>query len=259
MDNQTVTLSLILVFLFAISIVSAEISIDVSGLKQEAYSMGEELTYTVRLLQDNTPVSKQVEVTFSDALSKKEITKTVTSNQENSLLIEKDFASGLWNIQATYDEKVGQGIFTVAETSQVEFTIEQDKLINQNKGNTRYQKTIQITIGSKVQTITGDIKVDGKKELILIAPKGSYNIKVTDGQTTISKSNVELHGTGNVVGAVDKALAGGYTGLGVASDPDSLDDGLFSSKRNLASFIFVIAVLGIGTFLLLEKRFRKNN
>ena len=69
MDYQKTSFSLILVFLFTISIVSAEISIDVSGLKQEPYSLGEELTYTIRLLQDNTPISKQVEITFSDALT----------------------------------------------------------------------------------------------------------------------------------------------------------------------------------------------
>ena len=259
MDYQKTSFSLILVFLFTISIVSAEISIDVSGLKQEPYSLGEELTYTIRLLQDNTFISKQVEITFSDALIKKQITKTVTSNQKNSLLIEKDFASGLWNIQAIYDKKLGKGIFSVAETSQVEFIIEQDKLIIKNKGNTRYEKAIQITIGSEVQTITEDIKINSQKELILIAPKGTYNIKITDGQTTLSKNNIELYGTGNVVGAVDKELAGGYTGLGGASDPDALDKNLFSSGRNLTSFIFVIAVLGIGTLLLIERKLRKNN
>jgi hypothetical protein len=233
-----------------------EYSIDISLNKQEPYSIGENLFFTVRLLEENNQISEPVEVYFTDSLNKKEINKTVVSNEESSILIENDFLSGYWNVKAFYKDRVGEAVFSVREFTDVEFIITGEKLIIKNIGNSRYIKTIQIIIGSEIRTITPNIRPGDKKELRLVAPDGLYNIKVSDGENTFSKTNVHLSGTGKVIGAIDEDLMG-YAGLGGAQDPEKLDETFFTLDKLPLALVFIGAVFGVGILILIEKIIRK--
>ena len=255
--NKIFILMFFLIF-FVSFVVAQEYSIDIAVGKQESHSIGENLSFSVRLLENDIPVSKEVMVYFSDALEKNVIDMSVMSNEENNFLIRQDFLSGHWNIKAVYENETGYGFFSIKENSDVEFIIKEDKLIIRNKGNARYTKTVQIIIGDNKQTLTQNIKVGAQKELKLIAPEGIYDIRISDGEHTVTKKNIQLFGTGRVVGAVDRNLVG-YTGFAGVSitDPDKLEDRILPSDKFPIVFIFIGAVFGLGILLLIEKRFRK--
>lgn len=252
----------VICFLFLVSfslvVAESEYSIDISGLRQEGYSIGDELTFTLRLLKNDLPVSAEVEVVFADALEKKEVRKKVQTNEETSILIGDDFPSLEWYARAAYEDVVVERTFFVKGNTEVEFLIEDGDLIIRNNGNVRYTRTIQITIGDEVQSLTQNIRVGGEKKYSLTAPEGKYNIKVTDGETTLTRSNVDITqtiGTGNVIGAVDEALVG-YAGLGGAGDPENLDERFFSTERWPVAIVFVVAVFVLGILLFVARRYK---
>ena len=232
-------------------------SIDVSVGSSEEYSIGSDVTFSVRLVDDNgVLISESIDVVLSDALEKKVIEMSVSSNEDVSVLIEDDFMSGVWNIKASYGEDVGRGIFNVAANSDVEFVIDGDELMIRNVGNVRYTKTVIITIAGEDYSYVQNIGVGEEKVLRLLVPEGSYDIKITDGEKSLTKSDIQLFGTGNVVDAIDPGLVG-YVGLGGASDPEDLGENFFSSDKTWLAVVFVAAIFGIGILFFIQKRVGK--
>lgn len=247
------TILLLIILVLSLTLVAAEYSIDIRFDKEE-YAGGEEVAYTVVLLEDSAPLSDQVEITFSDALDKKEIKETVTSNQENKLLIEEDFIAGGWKAHAVYKDKAVDRTFFIKQKTAVEFKIEGDELIITNRGNTLYQKQIQIIIGNDITPQTVSVGVGKTKRLKLVAPEGNYDIKVTDGENSFTKKAVSLTGTGNVIGAYDESLLSGGI-IGKVDDPEG--EKFFSGKKLPLALIFVGAVFIIGILFFIERRLVK--
>jgi len=249
-----VTFSLIL---FSIALVSAqEFSIDISGLNTEEYNPGENITFKIILLKDGKETQGQVTYTLNDALNKKEIIGQTNSKEKTSLKIEADFPSGIWKIKAKYQDSEVTRTFNVRENQEIELLIEGNTLIIKNKGNTRYTRTIQITIGNEVNSYSQNIKAGAEKRLKLISKDGTYNIEVTDGQTTIKRENVQLFGVGNVVGAIDEELVG-YTGLaGIENIKDS-DNRMISFKKLPLSMLFIAAVGILTVLIIIERKMTK--
>ncbi len=256
MQGKTKFLFVLFILAVSVSFVSAQISLDIR-LDKESYSAGEEVRFNVLLLEDNLPKSEELVVYFSDVFDKKQMQETVMTNVENTLLIEDDFPSGFWKIETQYQNKSVRRDFSVKEYQDIKFSIYDDRLIIENKGNVVYTKTIQIMIGDKVIPQKLNLRVGGVKEIKLVAPDGNYNIKVTDGENTLTRLNVHLTGTGKVIGAIDQNLADGSM-LGGARDPDE-EDKFFSSDKMPVAFIFVGAIFGLGILLLIEKRLRKKS
>jgi len=152
--------------------------------------------------------------------------------------------------------KVCGSFDVVEENPEIEFLIEADELIIRNIGNVRYTKTIQITIGTETNSYAQNIRAGDEKILKLISPDGTYNIQVTDGETSIKKENVHLFGTGNVIGAVDKELVG-YTGFAGANDPASLKDQPASLSKLPLALIFVAAIGILIVLVIVERRLSK--
>lgn len=241
----------ILILTFALAS-AQEYSMDISGLTNEEYNLGENLTFKVILLKETTSVNQQITYKISDALNKKEIIGQANSNEKITIKVGEDFLSGLWTITATYSDSEVKRTFLVGENSEVQFLIEGDDLIIRNTGNVQYTKTIQIKIGTKTNSYKQNIRAGGEKILKLISADGTYNIEITDGKTTIKRENVQLFGTGNVVGAVDKELVG-YTGFAGANDPKNQDNRLISLNKLPLALIFITAV-GILTALVFVER-----
>ena len=245
------------ILVLSISFAIAEYSIDISGLKGE-YSIGEEITYEVLLLEDGSPVTENVSIIFESNIGKDKLELKVKSNEENSLIVEKDFAVLGWSVTASYLNKSVKRSFSIKESSEVEFLIEGDKLIIRNKGNVRYTRDVQITIGDVTESYTQNIPVNEEKSLRLIAPQGSYDIKITDGKNTFSKNNVQLSSpiTGNAIGAMNEDLS--VTGfLGGPTDPDALEKSLNPVRNYIVVITFIGAVFGLAVLLLIERKLRK--
>jgi hypothetical protein len=244
-----------LILVFSVSFTAAS-SIDISDLSADEYTPGETITFQVILLEDGEPIDAEVQISASDALEKKTVTQTATSNTETSIDTTKEFPSGLWTITATYEDADVERTFLIGGNSEVEFSIEADTLTIRNTGNVRYTKTIQIKIGGKTKSYAQNIPINGEKKLKLISPKGTYDIEITDGKNTIKRESVQLFGTGNVIGAIDEGLVG-YTGLAGASDPTSIDEQNFSFKKLPVALVFVGAIVGLAVLLLISKKLTK--
>ena len=255
MQKSRLYFAFMVVLLFLnLSFAIAETSIDIKTDKQ-TYNSGETVNYNILLLQDSKEITQNVQVYFSDSLEKVKLNYTVESNKENQFQINENYASGVWKIKAEFQDKNVTRIFTIKEKQQVEFSIQDGKLIIKNIGNSHYIKTIQILIGEKVTSQTLNIAIGKTKELRLVAPDGNYDIQVTDGENTFVKKNIHLTGTGQVIGAIDEIIVSDSP-LGGARDPGQ-EDKFFSGSRNILAFVFVGAVLGLGVLLLIEKRVRR--
>ncbi len=242
--------------LLLVSLASAEFSIDISGLKTDDYNPGEEATFKIILLENGNQVSKEVTYEITDLLEKIKITDKTTSSQDTSFKIEKEFTSGIWTITANYQDTQVKRTFTISENQEVEFLIEGDELIIRNTGNTRYTKTIQITIGTETNSYAQNIRPGDEKILKLISPDGTYDIQITDGVTSIKRENIRLFGMGNVIGAVDPELVG-YTGFAGANDPTSLEDRPSSLSKLPLALIFVAAIGILIALVIVERHFAK--
>jgi len=252
--RQKIILTALLVVLTIIPFTtSQEYSIDISGLSDKEYTPGSELTFKIILLENETQANEQVDYKIADVLDKKEISGTVMANKEISIKIGNDFLSGIWTIKANYSNTEVERTFLIGENPGVEFLIENDELIIRNTGNVPYQKTIQIKIGSETNSYAQNIRVGEEKVLKLISKEGKYNIEVTDGIVTTKKEDVELFGTGNVVGAVDKDLLG-YTGFAGADDLTKVDDRIISLDKLPLSLIFVVAIGILATLVIVERK-----
>jgi len=254
MKNKVIFFLAFFLLVLTISFTSAQLSLDIR-LDKQSHSIGEELKFTVLLLEDRNPISQQVDVIFSDVMDKKQVKKTVTTNTENTLVIGEDFPSRFWEAKAQYQDKSVKRDFSVKEYQNVKFSITKDSLIITNNGNVPYTKEIQIMIGNNVIPQKLNLGVGRTKEIKLVAPDGNYNIKVTDGENTLTESGVHLTGTGQVVGALDQNLIDNSI-LGGAQDPNETDK-FFSSKRSPIAFVFVGAIFILGILLLIEKRIKK--
>jgi hypothetical protein len=248
---------LVIVLMFLVSFAAAQISLDVSGLKNEEYSVGEEITFKIILLDDKNFIERETEVILYDALKKTEISMIVKSGEDKSIKIDNKFPGGLWTIKAIYQENSVERTFLISENAEVEFIIQGDELIIKNTGNTRYTKTVQVKIGDKSNSYVQNIGVGDEKVLKLISPTGSYSIEITDGKSTIKRDNVQLHGTGNVVGAVDKNLIG-YTGFAGANDLDPKNNERFISMDKLPlALIFIGGVFILIVLIIIERKLSK--
>lgn len=254
--GERISLTVIsLIFLMTTLGAAQEYSMDISGLSSEEYTLGEDLIFTIILLEDKILTDKEVTYRIADALRRQEVSGTATSNQETSVKIENDFTGGIWTITANYLDTEVKRTFIIGENHEVKFIIEGDELIIRNTGNVRYTKTIEIKIGDKINTYAQNIKAGEEKILKLISNDGKYNIEITDGKTSIKRENVQLFGTGNVVGAIDKNLVG-YTGFAGIEDVKNPENRNTSLSKLPLSLIF-IAIIGIfSTLVFVEKKIR---
>jgi hypothetical protein len=245
----------IMLSLMAVMVSAEEYALDIN-IEKSIYSGYENVTYKVILLQDGTPFSDNVKVFVSDVANKKVLDFDVKSNEENSFMIDKDFPSGYWKIEASYEDKNVKRFFTIGQREEAEFSIEGDKLIIKNSGNVPYTRTVQILIGEKVISQKQYIEIGDFKEIKLVAPEGIYDIQITDGVITpLVKRNVQLSGTGNVIGALDQNIIDNQPTLGGARDASA--EGFFTSKNFSVAFLFIGAVFGLFILLLVERVMQK--
>ena len=247
---------IMLLCMLSLSIVSAT-KLEVSTTK-DTFDAGENITLKVSLLDDsNNPITNAVEIRVENAEKTKTIVKTVPANELITLNIGEGATHGYWNIVASYGDIYANGIFTVEMNELAKFEIDEDKLVITNIGNTKYTKTVQIIIGDTLGIRNPDLEIGEKIAYRLVAPDGDYNIKVSDGVTTLEKSSVSLTGTGQAIGALDERTSDRTPLTGGISPEEDEDLALMNYiKNNKFIYIFIFVIFGAGVFIAITRQFR---
>ncbi|MFA4952890.1 MAG: hypothetical protein WC584_01565 [Candidatus Pacearchaeota archaeon] len=229
------------------------------SLPKDVFEAGEKITLKVSLLDSaNKPIDDNVNIILEDATKKSRIEKTIQSNQFVDIDLGENAPYGFWNIKATYQGIEANGLFSIGANELARFELKDDKLTITNIGNTKYSKTIQIIIGETTGIKNPELSIGESIFYRLVAPEGNYNIKVTDGKTTLTKAEVRLTGTGKVIGALDER-AGQTSGITGTLSPEENSEGeLFSYVRNNKfTYIFVLVIFGAMILLAIERRYKK--
>ncbi len=250
-----------LIFLFCIILLSSlvvaqEYKIGISTLK-ETFEAEENISIRISLLDyQNNPINDEVSVILEDAEKKVKVEKTIPSNKPVEINL-KGATHGQGTITARYKDAEAKGFFIIEIKELAKFELEEDTLTITNIGNTRYTKTIQIIIGETTGIKEPKLDVGKKVSYKLVAPDGVYNIKVTDGKTSLTQNEVKLTGTGNVIGALDKSLSERASITGGIRPEDSEKTFLSYFKNSKFMYIFVFVVLGAMILVVIERRYRK--
>ena len=248
---------LISIILLASLVLAQDYKLEISTA-QEIFKAGENITLKVSLLDsDNKPVRGDVNILIEDAERTKRIEKIIPSNEFVEIDLGEGTTHGYWHVTAFYNEAEATSLFTIEAEESAKFELEGDKLIIVNIGNTKYVKTVQIAIGETTSIKTPKLNVGESISYRLVAPEGTYNIKVTDGKTSLERGNVKLMGTGKAVGVLDESISqrSGITG-GIS--PDEEDEQLLNYLRNNSFiYIFILVIFGAMILLAVERRFRR--
>jgi len=228
---------------------------------QESFQAGQPITFKVNIFDaQNNIVNGEVKIEIEDAEKSILIEKTVNSGELTSITLENPRA-GYWSISAVYQDSVIKEFFTIETNEEVEFDIQGDLLIIRNIGNNRYTKTIDVIIGDSLGTKNVDLDVGEETSFRLVAPEGTYVVKVSDGKTTFSRANIALTGTGNVIGIMDKDVAenkGSVTGITKPGEDAMGDETFYGSMRNKTFvWVFILVVVGAAILLAIERGYKR--
>ena len=230
------------------------------NMAQETINPGENLTFSVEVYDDsNAQINTLVDISIEDANKNFVINKQIQSGKEETISLDKNAPFGYWKLVAKYTDSQDNKIedyylFNVEVKENVEFSLDGDVLKITNFGNSVYEKTIQIVIGDTIGTKPVRLDIGESMTLRLTAPEGSYNIRVTDGKNTITRSNVAL--TGNVIGILDSKSTS-RTDITGGINPDQ--DGSFISfiKNKSVVYLFLAIIAGAAILLAVERNYRK--
>ena len=237
--------------IFACFLVIAQSNkIEVSTAK-DIFDAGEKITFRVSLYDSqNNPVNDNVGVVIEDAEKLKKIEKIVPSNQFVDVDLGEGATYGYWTITAKYGDSEAKGIFSIEVNELAQFILENNVLTIKNIGNTKYTKTVQIIIGDTAGTKEPSLNVGEEISYRLIAPQGTYNVKITDGQTSLTRDDVAL--TGNAIGILDERVSQGPSFTG-AIRPEDEEDSYIFSNRNKLPYVLIFVLAGGGVLIAIEK------
>ncbi len=260
MNIKNELIFLIGIILLTSLIIAQNSKIEISTAK-DVFEAGEKINLKISLFDaDNKPISDNINVILEDAEKTKIIEKQIPSNQFVEIDLGEGATHGYWSIKAVYNDIEATGIFSIYASELAKFEIQEDKLIITNIGNTEYSKTIQIRIGDTIGIKNPELSVSESISYRLIAPEGVYNIKITDGKTTLERSDVQLTGTGKAIGAIDERISQRSGITGITSPSEKQDEELFSYFRNSSFvYVFVLVIFGAMILLAIERNYRKKD
>ena len=240
---------ILLPLLLLLSFVSGANKLEVLPIK-EVYQPNEEITLKVSLLDDeNSPIADVIALTLENADKSKRFEIEANSNKITSVNLGDKAVAGYWTALASYKGLESKALFTIETSELAKFEIEGDALTITNIGNSYYTRDVQILIGDTIGVKKTGLSPGEKVVFRLIAPDGTYNIRVTDGKTSLSRNDVAL--TGNAIRVLDERLQGGssITGGARVGNPDETFLGL--PKSASFAYIFVLIIIGAGILIAL--------
>ncbi len=245
------------IILFSSLVVAQDYKMEISTIPEDKiFKQGDTIQIKVTLYDlNNNPIEGEISIILEDL--KEDLIKetTIYSKDFEEIELPKNIISGEGKIIAKYLDSEKTESFFISEYILAKFEIQDEKLIITNIGNAKYENTVYITIGDTTGTKTPKINIGESIEYRLVAPEGVYNLKITDGETTLTQGEVQLTGTGKVIGAIDESASqSGITG-GIRED---VDEGAFTSlKKSAFVYVFVLVVFGATILLAIEKRYKK--
>ena len=248
--------------IFLISLVTAQnYKLGISTIPEDKiFDVGSNIQIKVTLYDEsNNPVNDDIKITLKDLKGEVILEKTIKSNIGfEQIALNQNILSGEGKIIAEYKDVQVTESFFISENEKVKFEIQNGKLIITNIGNSLYQRRVYITIGDTTGIKTPNLNLEESISYRLIAPEGVYNIKVTDGETTLTKGDVQLTGTGNIIGALDES-AGQRSSITGTLSPEKESEGELVNyfRNNSFVYIFVLVVFGAVILLAVERRYRK--
>lgn len=228
---------------------------------KDVFEAGENITLKVSLFDEQSnPVDDDVSITMSDAEGKTKIETVVPSNEFVGIDL-KGASYGQGTIVAKYKDSKTTGSFAIKIEELAKFELKGDELIITNIGNTRYTKTIQIMIGETTGIKEPKLDIGEKVSYRLVAPDGAYDIKVSDGRTTLVKNGVVLSGTGKTIGAIDTTPSerSPITG-GIRPDDENGNSGSFLSytlQNSKFIYTFILVIFGIMILIAMKRTYGK--
>ncbi len=227
---------------------------------QESFQAGDPITFKVNIFDSqNNIINGEVKVEIEDPEKGTLIEKNVSSGEAVSIILENPRA-GYWSISASYqDTPVTKEFFEIKANEEVKFEIKGDELIIQNIGNKRYSNTIDIIIGEAYTQQNVDLDIGEETSFRLVAPDGTYSVKVTDGKTTLSQANVQLTGiSGNVIGILDSKRGEPSPVTGGPRPGETGDQTFYGSLRNnLFVWVFILVIVGAAILLAIERGYKR--
>jgi len=238
------------------SLIAAE-SINIEFPNGNEFESGQPITFKVTLYNDaGTPINGQINVLVEDSEKRIIIQKEVNSREVASFELGNSANSGQGIITASYGDIKAIEFFDIGEKELASFILDGNNLKVTNIGNTLYSRTITITIGNTIGTKTPNLGIGEPITYRLVAPDGVYNIKVSDGKTTLTKGNIQLTGTGNAIGALEPTSRAPLTG-GVSPDEKSSEITLLSYvKNNSFVYVFVVIIFCAMILVAIERNYR---
>lgn len=251
------------VFLLSSLVIAQSYTMELFTLPEDKiFEPGETIKVKVTLFDSNSNlVNDEVSIIFKDISELSIEETTIQSNNFEEITLPENALAGEGEIVVSYKDSEITENFFVSESELVSFEVQGEKLIVTNIGNTIYDKTIYITIGDTVGSKNPNLGVGESVSYRLVAPEGSYNIKVTDDSrnTLFTKGSVSLTGTGQVIGALDERASGLAGITGIESEPDSEGEILGMVKNSTFVYVFVLVVFGATILLAIERRYRRKS
>ncbi len=223
------------------------------------FQPGDPITFKVTLYDNSgSPIDGQIKITITDSQNKVLAEKTISSKEITTLDVTKDASSGQGVVTAELDTIKTIAFFDIGAKEGANFELDGNLFKVTNVGNTQYKRKIEIKIGDTVSTQEPNLGIGESVSYRLIAPKGNYNIKISDGKTSLIRSGVALTGTGQAIGAIDESSTGRSPLTGIASPDEKSDIALLSyMNRNKFVYVFVAVVFAAMILIAIERRYKK--
>ena len=255
-----------LVFLFCIVLLSSlviaqDYPMEILTIPEDKIFGAEETIQLIVTLHDsdNNLINDEISIIFEDVKGTKIKETTIQSNNPERIELTGEAISGEGKIIARYKDSEITEPFFIKKNELAKFEIKEEKLIITNIGNTEYKKEVYIIIGKTTGVKNPEIDIGKSVTYRLVAPKGVYNIKISDGTSqSLEIGEVSLTGTGKVIGALDEQISkrSPLTG-GISPDEDSEQALLNYVRDSKFTYVFVLVIFGAMILLAIERRYRK--
>lgn len=176
-------------------------------LSNSKITPNEELRISASVLdQSGLVIEGPISIHISDPDEQKK-DYNIASGENLAVSFPTNATKGIWTAYFVSNNLVEQVEFEIKAFEAVNYSLEAGVLIVENIGNIDYFGLLKINIGETTKGIELRLPVGKKKEFILEAPEGDYEISISDGKHSFYGTSFL---TGSVVSVREK---GGESGL----------------------------------------------
>ncbi len=171
--------------LFSINQIADFIEVVLSDIEAEP---GNDFSFSTNIYDQSGKQMDGVVNVLASSSNEEEFQTTLQSGSSGSVKLPFNATSGTWKIRASLKDIVEEREFSVKSVQKVYFEFLDSILIVKNIGNDIYNKTIEVRIGDKLESLDVNILPGEERKFNLKAPKGEYVVLVNDGNDSLEKS-----------------------------------------------------------------------